>query len=205
VPITPAARDAGVTRRTALHVGLVGTATVVTATVVTGCTPHGIDRRPKPDAVTTGRAPRVDPDVALAATVLADEQALLDQVLATLERHPGLEAALAGARSAHQAHVELLKDAVPDDARTPETDPGSPTVSPSVSPSVGASPSVPRVPARVPVALGAVARAEDRLALVGRRSSFAAQSGAFARVLASMAAAAAQQATTLATAATERR
>jgi hypothetical protein len=51
------------------------------------------------------------------------------------------------------------------------------------------------------VALSALASAEDGLALVGRRSAFAAQSGAFARVLASMAASAAQQAATLTAAA----
>jgi len=39
---------------------------------------------------------------------------------------------------------------------------------------------------------------EDRLSLVGRRSAFAAQSGAFARVLASMSASAAQHAVALA-------
>ena len=198
-----ARRDPGLTRRTAVGAGLVGA-----AAVLTGCTPtSGIDRRPKPGATKT-RAAAVDPDVALAATVLAHEEALLDHVLVTIERHPDLETVLVGARSSHLAHIDLLKDAVPDDVDVPAT--GSPTasssVSPSVSPSAAATPPSPsRVPARAAVALGAIGRAEDRLALVGRRSSFAAESGAFARVLASMAAAAAQQATTLAAAARERR
>ncbi len=168
-----------------MGLGLVGT-----AAVVAGCTPKGIDRRPRPGATVSPAPrvnPRVDPDVALAATVLAEEQALLDRVVATVARHPELEATLSLARSAHQAHVDLLKDAVPHDARIPRA-------SPSASPSVAPSPSTPAVPARTTVALRAVAVAEDRLALVGRRSSFAAESGAFARVLASMAAAAAQQA-----------
>jgi len=43
------------------------------------------------------------------------------------------------------------------------------------------------------VALAELARAEEELSLLDKRSAFAAQSGAFARVLASMAAAAAQQ------------
>ena len=178
-----------------MGVGLVGT-----AAVVAGCTPKGLDRRPRPGATVSPAA--VDPDVALAATVLAEEQALLDRVVATVERHPDLETTLSLARSAHQAHVDLLKDAVPDDVRIPASTP-SPSTSPSnsASPSVAPSPSPPAVPARVPVALRAVAAAEDRLALVGRRSSFAAQSGAFARVLASMAAAAAQQSAALAVAA----
>jgi hypothetical protein len=47
------------------------------------------------------------------------------------------------------------------------------------------------------VALTALARQEDRLSLSGRRSAFDARSGAFARVLASMAAASAQQARAL--------
>ena len=185
----------GLTRRTAVGAGVAGT-----VAVVAGCTPTGIDRRPKPGA-TVSRKPGVDPDVALAATVLADEKALLDRVVATIERHPDLETTLALARSAHQAHIDLLEDAVPDDVRVPPTDATSPAGSPSVSPSVSPSPSTPRVPARVPVALSALATAEDGLALVGRRSAFAAQSGAFARVLASMAASAAQQAATLTAAA----
>ena len=55
----------------------------------------------------------------------------------------------------------------------------------------------PTVPARRPRAVAALADAEDRLALVGRRSAFAAQSGAFARVLAGMSASAAQHAVAL--------
>jgi hypothetical protein len=57
----------------------------------------------------------------------------------------------------------------------------------------------------VPAALAALAREEDRVALLGRRSAFTAESGAFARVLASMAAAASQQSVTLAAAARGRR
>jgi hypothetical protein len=80
---------------------------------------------------------------------------------------------------------------VPQDAASPSTPPST----------LSATPSAPRVPARAAVALAALAREEDRLSLLGRRSAFAAQSGAFARVLASMAAASAQQARTLADAA----
>ena len=46
-------------------------------------------------------------------------------------------------------------------------------------------------------ALRALARHEDELSLEDKRSAFAAESGSFARVLASMAASAAQQATVL--------
>jgi hypothetical protein len=189
-----------VSRRTA-----VGGVAVLTAVVVSGCTPRGIDRRPRARA-SAPTSPRTDPDVALAAAVLTDEQDMLDRVLATLRRHPRLEPLLAGARAAHQAHVELLTDAVPERARrssVPSPSSGtSPSVSPSVAPSAGASP---RVPARAPAALAVLAGQEDRLALLGRRSAFTAESGAFARVLASMAAAASQQSVTLAAAAQDRR
>jgi hypothetical protein len=60
------------------------------------------------------------------------------------------------------------------------------------------------VPPKAGAALAALARAEQRLSQVGRRSAFAAESGAFARVLASMAAAATQQSTQLAAAARDR-
>jgi hypothetical protein len=53
------------------------------------------------------------------------------------------------------------------------------------------------VPARRARAVAALADAEDRLALLGRRSAFAAQSGVFARVLAGMSASAAQHAVVL--------
>jgi hypothetical protein len=198
---TPSPARTGLSRRTAVGVGAAGA-----AVALGGCTPRGIDRRPKRGRPRPTRAAGVDPDVALAATVLRDEQGLLDRVLATLQRHPRLEAELTTARSAHQAHVSLLRDAVPDDLVTPSPSGSSP--SPSVSASAPASVSPPpavAVPRRPPAALAAVARAEERLALVGRRSAFAARSGAFARVLASMAASASQQAATLGSAARDRR
>jgi hypothetical protein len=124
--------------------------------------------------------------------VVADEQDLIDRIDATLDRHPRLERVFADARAAHAAHVTLLEDAAPEPA--------------AASPSAGETPSdgdgttgprrlrVPADPAR---ALRAIARREDELALVDKRSAFAAESGAFARVLASMAASAAQQAVVL--------
>jgi hypothetical protein len=176
------------TRRTAL-----GVLTAGSAVALAGCTPSGIDRRPRKNA-SAAPTPDADPDVALAATVLADEQAMLDLIAATVARHPGLEARLATARDSHQAHVDLLTKAVPKDAR----------VSPGASPSTDTSPSAsgselpsPTVPARRPRAVAALADAEDRLALVGRRSAFAARSGVFARVLAGMSASAAQHAVAL--------
>ena len=189
MPTTPPLRRAAhMSRRTA-----VGGAAALGVVAVTGCTPRGIDARPGPTPAVK-RSPDTDPDVALAATVLADEQSMLDRVLATVRRHPRLATTLAGARTAHTAHVDLLTAAVPQDGSSPSA---TPSVAPAPAPRAAAT----RVPARAAAALAALAREEDGLSLLGRRSAFAAESGAFARVLASMAAAAAQQAQVLADAA----
>ena len=160
---------------------------------VAACSPNASNaparRRARTDRPTE---PQVDPDVLLAATVLADEQRVLDLVDATLGRFPGLTDVLTAARDAHAAHVALLEEAAPDE----------PLPTPSPSTSSGADPTTDAEADREPEvardrrrALLEVARSEDDLALVDKRSAFAAESGAFARVLASMAASAAQQAT----------
>lgn len=176
-------------------------AAVGTVALGTACTPNSANKPAREPAAEP--TPETLPDVALAITVITDEQALLDRIDATVARHPQLTGLLADARATHAAHVALLEDAVPSSA----------TASPSAgdSPSAGETPSaegsplvdseaqpptdrVPRDPVR---AVRALARHEEDLSLVDRRSAFAAESGAFARVLASMAAAAAQQATVL--------
>jgi len=165
------------------------------AVAVGGCTQRlgGSDQRLAPAPT---RQAGTDPDVTLAARVLADERAMLDRVRATRARHPSLTGTLAVAEAAHAAHVRLLARAVPDKP-TPAP---APTPTPTATTTRASHP----VPDRPAPALGALARAEGRLSLAGRRSSFTAESGAFARVLASMAAAAAQQAATLAAAARDR-
>jgi len=71
--------------------------------------------------------------------------------------------------------------------------PGSPAgPSPSASPT--GSPTTPDVPRDPDRAVRRLARQEDKLSLFDRQQAFTARSGAFARLLASMAAAAAQQA-----------
>lgn len=172
------------------------------AAATAACTPYTVEQ---PTVPAPTRRPRgVDPDVALAATVLADEQRMVELIDATVQEHPRLRDALAQAREVHRAHVELLNDAVPGGATAAVSPAASPSVSPDVtvspeespegstSESPGASSSA--VPRRRRDALAALVDAEDALALLDKRSAFAAQSGAFARVLASMAAAAAQQA-----------
>jgi hypothetical protein len=173
------------------------------AALVSGCTPKGVDRRAKPQP-SAPPTPEEDPDVTLAARVLRGEQALLDRLTATVRRHPGLRARLSSAEAAHQAHVRLLTEAVPD-GPTP-TPPQTPTptaattgsATPAPPPTSSPAPAVPRRPG---AALAMLAREEGRLSLLDKRSSFAAESGAFARVLASMAASAAQHAVVLTAAA----
>jgi hypothetical protein len=170
-------------RRTA--VGGVAAAAVA---LVTGCTSSDDS---KPSATRTpspSHSPGTDPDVKIAAAVLERERALLDRVAATARKHPRLAPELASARAAHRAHVALLTKAVPNDT-------------PVRTPAPGAAR---RVPSRPGPALSALAAAETRLGDAGARSSLAARSGPFARVLASMAAAASQQSAHLTAAAAER-
>lgn len=194
MPTTPSDVRGGLSRRTAMGLAAAG------VVVATGCTPSGVDRRARPQPSRSAEpAPAQDPDVALAATVLTGEQAMLDRVLATARRHPGVAPALAEVETMHRAHVRLLTDAVPDDARSRASASASASAS---APSAAASPAPsesgsPAVPGRPGAALALLASEEQRLGRIGKRSAFAAESGAFARVLASMAAAAGQQAVAL--------
>lgn len=169
-----------------------------TVALATGCTPNAVNSPERRAA--RRRTPAPDPDVALAATVLGDEQALIDRIDATVARHPQLAALLTDTRTAHEAHVDLLREAAPDDPGSAAED--APSSSPDPSPSAGAPQAEDTDrPSRDPErALRDLARREDDLALVDKRSAFAAESGTFARVLASMAASAAQHAVLLRTA-----
>jgi hypothetical protein len=169
------------------------------ASGVSACTPKGVDRRAKPQP-SPSPTPEEDPDVTLAATVLAGEQAILDRLTATVRRHPGLRGRLLQAEAAHRAHVRLLTDAVPDKVTPSTTVSASPTPTPTASGSP-APKAPPPVPGHPGPALAVLAREEGRLSLLDKRSSFSAESGAFARVLASMAASAAQHAVVLTAAA----
>ena len=170
------ARLGTVTRRATL-----GGAAALTAVAVAGCTDDAPRRTVTPPPT---RRAGTDPDVLLAATVLADERAMLERVKATARRHPTLKARPRGRAggppgpraAAGPGGAEADGVALPLGVRHPVARPS------------------PGVPAKPGPALAALAQAEDRLSHVGRRSAFAARSGAFARVLASMAAAATQQA-----------
>jgi hypothetical protein len=171
-----------VSRRTAL-----GGLAVLGVAAVAACT-SGRATRPAVTvpAPSRGRSPSgvpADPDVRLAATALHEEQAMLDRVLATGRVHPHLAGPLAGARATHRAHVDLLARAVPTGAAARR-------------PARRRQP----VPRSQAAALAALAGAEDRLASAGGGHALVARSGPFARVLASMAASAAQQGARLAAA-----
>jgi len=177
-------RPLPVTRRTAL--GAVAAAGLSAA--CTGPAPEESGGEPA--------GARQDPDVALVSAALASERHLLDRVVATVRRHPDLSTTLAGARTTHRAHVRLLRAGVPASTPTP-----SPSASRSPSTTASAAP----VPGTAPSALLALAAAEEHLGRSVGQDALAARSGAFARVLASMAAAAAQQAVHLRAAAREHR
>ncbi len=172
-----------VTRRTALA------AVAGSAAGLAACSPNASRAHPRRRAHRDRETdPAVDPDVLLAATVLTDEQRVLDLVEATIARFPRLESTLSPARDAHTAHIALLQEAAPDEPL--------PTAGPSDTATAAPERSF-DVPSDRRRAVTRLARREEDLALLDKRSAFAAESGAFARVLASMAASAAQQAAVL--------
>lgn len=154
---------------------------------VAGCTPAQEQHRVRRRRV----EPKVDPDVAVAADALAGQKAVLELIVATQQRHKGLAQVLAPALTTQQAHVAVLARAVPDDV--------SPSPSTSSSPSPNGPDRRTSVPADQARALEKVVRAEQDLRTSTKRLAFNAESGAFARILGSMAAAAAQQAAALET------
>jgi len=129
---------------------------------------------------------------------LADEQFTLDAIEATAARHRDLAELLAPVIAAHSEHVRLLAEAAP---ATPAT---AAATGAAASPS--SSPPAPReqgtrryrVPREPQAALTSVSATEQDLSTSIKRHAFVAQSGAFARLLASMAASAGQHAVVLA-------
>jgi hypothetical protein len=195
-PPPPSGSSPLLTRR-----GLLATA-AGTLVAASGCTstggsgPGGV-RRPAEEAT--------DPDVAVAADALADRRAALDVLAGTTARHPRLTDLLAATVLVLEDHVGLLTDAVPGSAGSPTPATGAPptTTHPTTDPTAGPERAngTGRAAVRVPRDRGralAAAAAELRsLATATKRHAFAAESGAFARLLGSMAAAATQQAVRL--------
>lgn len=165
----------GLTRREALVSAL------AIGCLTAGCTTRTRDEHPAGNPVRE-QPPELDPDVALAAAALAQEQGLLDVVNATIRRHTDLRQLVASTLTTHQEHVRILTEAVPASSPAPPSPPEVPAV---------------RVPDNATKAVRALSRREEQQSLSSKRSAFIAQSGAFARLLAGMAAAAAQQAVVL--------
>jgi hypothetical protein len=172
--------------------GVLAAAAGLAASAVVGCTPERQRRRGEepPEPV----EPEVDPDVVVAAEALANQEQILDLLGATGERHPGLARRLAPLVAAHEAHAALLADAVPPDVAAGPTT--SPTTSPSPTSGPDADPT--RVPRNRARAIDRVIAAERELATATKQHAFRARSGGFARLLGSMAAAAAQNEAVLA-------
>lgn len=197
------------TRRAAL------TSVLAAAAVAGGCTADHVEPPVVAPETTPAGGVDLDPDVALAAEALTHEQGMLDVLRATIDRHGQLERLLRDAVATHEEHVRLLVKAVPAEARpsavpeeaTTASAPSPSAPSPSASSSGGADQSEKlsararrqrrRVPDDVQRAVHRLARLEEQLGVDDRRTAFAAGSGSFARVLASMAGAAAQHAAVL--------
>lgn len=141
----------------------------VTLGAVGGWVVAGCSGAPEPLRPSAG-AP--DPDLAITRQVGSTLVAQVDLITRTVERHPGLAGRLEPARAAHLEHLATLVDATPGDAPT------------ATAPVV--------VPARRRLALRAVADAEAGTSETLARLAFRARSGALARLVASMAASAAQ-------------
>ena len=149
-----------VTSRRSLIAGTVG----IAALVVTGCSvenPTSDDKEPR-------SAVGLAPDVAVATRALAEVRAMRDAVSGTLSRYPAGRPDLAPLVQLHRAHEKSLIEAVPARARPP------------------AKPAPYVVPPKLAVAMRKLERREQRLhdALTGL--ALRAQSGDFARLLASM-------------------
>jgi hypothetical protein len=158
------------TRRRAVTTGALGG-----LLLLSGCTGGGADREPDPSP--TPRPPDRDPDLALVAEALRREQAAVALLVGTRRRHGSVRGALAPALQIHRAHVELLTGATDGGALVP----------------------APRPAVSGPLAdlLGRLVRSERSLVERHTATAVAARSGTLARVLAGMAAAAAQQAVLL--------
>ena len=116
--------------------------------------------------------------MALAITAVGSIAEAADLLHRTVADHRGLRHRLSGLAALHAAHLRLLQDAVPADRRE------------AAQRSTGRRAHVPR---REHAALEAVLRTEDRLRPRLEGLAVRAQSGEFARLLAAMSAAVAQQ------------
>jgi hypothetical protein len=146
---------------------LIGAGAGFAALAAAGCSvdnPVSPDKTPKPSA-------ELAPDVAVASRALAEITAVREAATRTLSRHPGIRPGLVTVVHMHRAHEGSLADAVPAQAR--------PTATPAPY----------AVPRERDVALRRLAARERQLHHTLDGLALRAQSGDFARLLASMGAA----------------
>lgn len=189
LPVAGPPAPGGLSRRAALGaLGATGAAALSACTSVND--PIGNQRRRRREqAAGLGSSASTqpvdpDPDVAVAVALLARVSHSLERQEATVTTYPGVEDLLADLRRVEREHRDLLDRAVPGEATTGRGrgDPGPD-------------------PTGVPEDRSSALRALDQdladLVLEHKQGAFAARSGAFARVLAGMAAGLAQQQTLL--------
>jgi hypothetical protein len=146
--------------RRSLIAGTVG----VAALMVSGCSaenPTSADKAPKSVA-------KLAPDVAVATRALAEIRAVRAAVSRTISKHPPSRPKLAPLVRMHEAHEETLIEAVPERART------------------AANPAPYVVPRKRAIALRKLEAREQRLHDQLDGLALRAESGDFARLLASM-------------------
>jgi hypothetical protein len=130
---------------------------------------------PVSDNKATPTPAELAPDVAIATRALAEITAVRAAVSGTLSRHPDFRGPLRPLVRMHRAHEKTLVNAVPERAR-PTTEPAPYAV-----------------PRKRKAALSKLARREQRLHDSLDRLALRAQSGDFARLLASMGSATSQR------------
>lgn len=151
---------------------MLATGAGVAGLVVSGCSVNN----PVSDAPPPPRSPaQLAPDVAVATSALSEIRAVHSAVSGTLSRFPAARSQLARLSTMHQVHERSLADAVPDRAST------------------SAAPAPYAVARSRDVALRNLATREQRLHDTLDGLALRAQSGDFARLLASMGAAVSQQ------------
>jgi hypothetical protein len=150
---------------------LIAGAAGLAALAVTACSTSGSTA----DDATPAAPAELAPDVAVATRALAEIRAVRAAASGTLSRYPAVRSRLAALVQLHEAHEATLTDAVPDRART------------------SASPAPYAVPRRRDAALRSLTTREQRLHDTLQALALRAQSGDFARLLASMGAGISQQ------------
>jgi len=150
-------------------------ALAVPAATAAGCTLSG----QQPSKGAAREAPDVDPDVALLEQVSQATAAVVALYEGVIDEHRSLRRALRPLLAAHRAHVDALGQAAPKDAAGGRAD-------------RRAGPATPHVPRRPEQAVRRLRSTEQETSERLLQATRQAESGGFARLLASMSASSAQ-------------